>query len=153
MKRSTKITLISLTTLAILAGIGAAVMVMSDLNSRYQALGKERLEQEIKEAEKKKREEERATKEKQVAYLKEHEQEMTGYVKSQNPEITTVKFDWDSIRVVTAGNGTPQGGSKVLLIFGYANGSKLTNIKLKFAVDKENIPKIDSITSDNLNDI
>lgn len=114
-------------------------MMSTDIGSRFQ----------IYINEKKKQEEKMATKEKQVAYLKEHEQEMNEYVKSQNPKITSVTYDWDSVRVVTSGNGIPQGGSEVLLIFGYANGSKLTNIKLKFAVDKENIPKIDSITSDN----
>ncbi|MFC3932971.1 hypothetical protein ACVR0S_09730 [Streptococcus dentapri] len=153
MKKSTKITLISLATLAILAGIGGSLMVKDDFNSRFEAFVKAKREQQAKEAEKKKQEEKMTTKEKQVAYLKEHEQEMTAYIKSKNSKITTVKYDWDSVKLVDAGNGTPQGGGKVLLIFGYANGSDLTNFSLNFDVDKENMPILDSMGSDDYYDI
>lgn len=33
-------------------------------------------------------------KEKQIAFLKEHEEEMTEYVKSQNSKIYSVQYDW-----------------------------------------------------------
>ncbi|HFR3412651.1 TPA: hypothetical protein ACHU7H_002046, partial [Streptococcus suis] len=33
--------------------------------------------------------------EKQLAYLKEHEQEIIDFVKSQNPKIESVQIDWD----------------------------------------------------------
>ena len=34
-----------------------------------------------------------STKEKQLAYLKEHETEMADFVKSRNPKVTSVQFD------------------------------------------------------------
>ena len=43
-------------------------------------------------------------KQKQLAYLKEHEQEMTAYVKAHNANITQVSYDWDSIKTVVGGN-------------------------------------------------
>ncbi|WP_288599275.1 hypothetical protein [uncultured Streptococcus sp.] len=89
-------------------------------------------------------------KQKQLAYLKEHEQEMTAYVKAQNANIHQVSYDWDSIKTVVGGNGTPQGGDEILLVSGYANGSDLTNFSLNFTLDKNKIPKIDSIGSDSL---
>lgn len=95
----------------------------------------------------------RSEKEQQLDYLKKHEQEMTDYVKSQNPRIERVEYDWNSIQTVSVGNGTPQGGGEILIIFGYANGSKLTNLKLNFSMDKDKIPDIKSIGSDNLEDI
>ena len=91
-----------------------------------------------------------AIKQKQLAYLKEHEQEMTAYVKAHNANIHQVSYDWDSVRTVVGGNGTPQGGDEILLVYGYANGSDLTNFSLNFTLDENKLPKIDSIGSDNL---
>ena len=91
-----------------------------------------------------------AIKQKQLAYLKEHEQEMTAYVKAQNANIHQVSYDWDSIKTVVGGNGTPQGGDEILLVYGYANGSDLTNFSLNFTLDENKLPKIDSIGSDSL---
>lgn len=91
-----------------------------------------------------------AIKQKQLAYLKEHEQEMTAYVKAHNANIHQVSYDWDSVRTVVGGNGTPQGGDEILLVYGYANGSDLTNFSLNFTLDGNKIPKIDSIGSDSL---
>ena len=96
------------------------------------------------------KEDKEAIKQKQLAYLKEHEQEMTAYVKAHNANITQVTYDWDSIKTVVGGNGTPQGGDEILLVYGYANGSDLTNFSLNFTLDKNKMPKIDSIGSDNL---
>ena len=89
-------------------------------------------------------------KQKQLAYLKEHEQEMTAYVKAHNANITQVSYDWDSIKTVVGGNGTPQGGDEILLVYGYANGSDLTNFSLNITLDENKMPKIDSIGSDSL---
>ena len=96
------------------------------------------------------KEDKKAIKQKQLAYLKEHEQEMTAYVKAQNANIHQVSYDWDSIKTVVGGNGTPQGGDEILLVYGYANGSDLTNFSLNFTLDENKIPRIDSIGSDSL---
>ena len=96
------------------------------------------------------KEDKEAIKQKQLAYLKEHEQEMTTYVKAHNANITQVSYDWDSVRTVVGGNGTPQGGDEILLVYGYANGSDLTNFSLNFTLDENKMPKIDSIGSDSL---
>ena len=93
------------------------------------------------------KEDKEAIKKKQLNYLKEHEQEMTTYVKEHNANIHQVSYDWDSIKTVVGGNGTPQGGDEILLVYGYANESKLTNFSLNFTLDKNKIPKIDSIGS------
>ena len=96
------------------------------------------------------KEDKEAIKQKQLAYLKEHEQEMTTYVKAHNANIHQVSYDWDSVRTVVGGNGTPQGGDEILLVYGYANGSDLTNFSLNFTLDENKMPKIDSIGSDSL---
>ena len=37
-------------------------------------------------------------KEKQLAYLKEHEQEIVDFVKSQNSKVESVQIDWNDVR-------------------------------------------------------
>lgn len=96
------------------------------------------------------KEDKEAIKQKQLAYLKKHEQEMTAYVKAHNANIHQVSYDWDSVQTVVGGNGTPQGGDEILLVYGYANGSDLTNFSLNFTLDENKMPKIDSIGSDSL---
>ena len=64
------------------------------------------------------KEDKEAIKQKQLAYLKEHEQEIVDFVKSQNPKIESVQIDWDETQWGVAGNGTPQGGDEMILIFG-----------------------------------
>ena len=60
-------------------------------------------------------------KQKQLAYLKEHEQEIIDYVKTQSPKVESVQIDWDDVRWSEASNGTPQGGGKMLQIYGGFN--------------------------------
>lgn len=59
--------------------------------------------------------------EKQVAFLKKNEEEMTEFVKAQNLRVESVQFDWSSVSVVTIGNGLPQGGGERLEITGGFN--------------------------------
>ncbi|EFV96404.1 hypothetical protein HMPREF9171_2083 [Streptococcus agalactiae ATCC 13813] len=92
-------------------------------------------------------------KKEQVAYLKKYEKELTEYVKTQNPDISEIKYDWNSVRIVEASNGTPQGGEQLLLIWSYANGSELTNFTLNFTLGDNQMPNIDSVGSDNLSTI
>ena len=62
--------------------------------------------------------------EKQLAYLKEYEEEIKEFVKSQNSKIESVQIDWNQTRWEDIGNGTPQGGGEVVSIFGEFNNLK-----------------------------
>ena len=64
------------------------------------------------------KEDEETIKKKQLAYLKEHEQEIVDLVKAQNPKVESVQIYWDETQWGVAGNGTPQGGDEMILIFG-----------------------------------
>ena len=68
-----------------------------------------------------------SAKEKQLAYLKEHDNEIKEFVKSQNPKIESVQIDWDQTRWEDIGNGTPQGAGKVVSIFGGFNHLKMSD--------------------------
>ena len=67
------------------------------------------------------KEDKEAIKQKQIAYLKEHEQEIVDFVKSQNPKIESVQVNWSDIRWGEAGNGTPQGGGEIIELYGGFN--------------------------------
>lgn len=78
--------------------------------------------------------------EQQVAFLKEHETEMTAYIKSQNHKIETVEYDWDSVKVGTIGNGTPQGGGLLMSVTGTINNQEYLTFKLGIDVNNA-VPK------------
>ena len=55
-----------------------------------------------------------AQKERQIAFLKAHEKEMTEYVKKQDEKISRVAFIWNTVKQEKIGNGLPQGAGKIL---------------------------------------
>ena len=70
-------------------------------------------------------------KQKQLAYLKEHEQEIVDFVKSKSSKVESVQIYWDQTQWGAAGNGTPQGGDEMILIFGGFN----QNLESSWRVD------------------
>ena len=59
--------------------------------------------------------------EKQLAYLKKHEEEIKEFVKSQNSKIESVQIDWEQTQWNQIGNGTPQGGGDIIDVYGTFN--------------------------------
>ena len=78
---------------------------------------------------------------KQLAYLKEHEEDMADFVKSLSPKVESVQFDWDSMKVGQVGNGTPQGGGYMMTVNGRINNNKDTQFTLGFPL-KRNLNEI-----------
>ena len=78
---------------------------------------------------------------KQLAYLKEHEEDMADFVKSLSPKVESVQFDWDSMKVGQVGNGTPQGGGYMMTVNGRINNNKDTKFTLGFPL-KRNLNEI-----------
>ena len=82
-------------------------------------------------------------KKEQIAYLKEHEQEIVDFVKSQNPKVESVQVNWNSMQIEESGNGTPQGGGYNLSISGKINQLKNTKFSVDFYLEDQNsIPTI-----------
>ena len=76
-------------------------------------------------------------KEKQLAYLKEPEKDMTDFVKSLSPKVDSVQFNWDSMEVGEIGNGTPQGGGYMLTLDGRINNNKDTKFTLGIPLKRD----------------
>jgi len=47
-------------------------------------------------------------KKEQIAYLKEHEQEIVDFVKAQSPKVESVQIDWDETQMSDGGLTTPE---------------------------------------------
>ena len=81
------------------------------------------------------KEDKETIKQKQLAYLKEHEQEIVDYVKAQNPKVESVQINWDETEWGVAGNGTPQGGDEMILIFGGFNQNPESSWRVDVVVE------------------
>lgn len=98
------------------------------------------------------KEDKETIKQKQLAYLKEHEKEIVDFVKAQNPKVESVQIDWNSMQIEESGNGTPQGGGYNLSISGQINQLKNTKFSVDFYLEDQNsIPTIKKMGM--LNDI
>ena len=98
------------------------------------------------------KEDKETIKQKQLAYLKEHEKEIVDFVKAQSPKIESVQIDWNSMVIEESGNGTPQGGGYNLSISGKINQLKNTKFSVDFYLEDQNsIPTIKKMGM--LNDI
>ena len=87
----------------------------------------------------------RTSKEKQLAYLKEYEEEIKEFVKSQNSKIESVQIDWEQTQWDQIGNGTPQGGGDIIDMYGTFNNIEDSGWHVMVNVEDEKID-LDSMT-------
>ena len=62
-----------------------------------------------------------SSKEQQLEDLKKHEKEIEDFVKSQSPKVNSVQIAWDETQWDEIGNGTPQGGGEIIMVYGGFN--------------------------------
>ena len=89
-------------------------------------------------------------KQRQVDFLKKYESEITNYIKSNDPKVVRVKYDWDSVKVGDSGSFTESGFDIRLKVYG-ANNKELNGYSF-FIVPKPNVENptsIDSISGSN----
>ena len=88
---------------------------------------------------KQEKKEEQDPHEKQLAYLKKHEEEIKEFVKSQNSKIESVQIDWNETMWEEVGNGTPQGGGEVVIVEGGFNNIEGSTWQVMFRIKNEKI--------------
>ena len=82
---------------------------------------------------------------KQLAWLKEHEEEIVAWVHSRYPKVETIQFDWASLRVGPVSNGVSINGYN-LSLSGTFNNIPKTIIFVDFLMDNpDNIPQMSKI--------
>ena len=91
----------------------------------------------------------RITKEKQLDYLKKHQDEIKNFVKSQNPKIESVQVDWNQTNWEKVGNGTPWGAGEIVNVYGRFNHIEDSSWNVTFLVkDNEVVPNSMSLAND-----
>ena len=84
-------------------------------------------------------------KDKQLAWLKEHEEEIVKWVHSRYPKVETIQFDWNSLEVGPVSNGVTNNGYN-LSIQGVFNDNPKTVIIVDFLMEKnDDIPSLSRI--------
>ena len=84
-------------------------------------------------------------KDKQLAWLKEHEKEIVSWIQSRHPKITTVNFDWNTYRVGAISNGVQIVGYN-LSVKGTFNDNPDTALFIDFSLEtKDSIPEMVNI--------
>ena len=85
---------------------------------------------------------------KQLAYLKEHEEDIKEFVKSLNPRVESVQIDWKQTQWDKVGNGTPQGGGYILILDGKVNNNEKTEFTIGFPLEynRNSIPNSKKIS-------
>ena len=82
---------------------------------------------------------------KQLAYLKAHEKEIVAWVKSHYPQVNSIQFDWDSVKVRAVSNGVMNIGYN-LSVKGTINEIPETVILVDFLMEKkEDVPNMSQI--------
>lgn len=141
MKKHTKIILLTVTSIIALFSIEGCTIKSKEQTKQAQTVTSSTT-----------KEDKETIKQKQLAYLKEHEQEIVDFVKAQNPKVESVQIDWNSMQIEESGNGTPQGGGYNLSISGQINQLENTKFSVDFYLEDQNsIPTIKKMGM--LNDI
>ena len=82
---------------------------------------------------------------KQLAWLKEHEKQIVAWIQSRHPKITTVNFDWNTYRVGAISNGVQIVGYN-LSVKGTFNDNPDTALFIDFSLEtKDSIPEMVNI--------
>ena len=88
-------------------------------------------------------------KDKQLAWLKEHEKQIVAWIQSRHPKITTVNFDWNTYRVGAISNGVQIVGYN-LSVKGTFNDNPETVLVIDFSLSNEDsIPNMKDIGMNN----
>ena len=83
------------------------------------------------------KEDKETIKQKQLVYLKEHEEEIVDFVKSKSSKVESVQIYWDETQWIDGGNGTPQGGDEIIEIFGTVNQLEDSGWRVDVVLDSD----------------
>ena len=82
---------------------------------------------------------------KQLAWLKAHEEEIVKWVHSRYPKVETIQFNWDTLEVIAGSNGVAIIGYN-LSVYGVFNDNPKTIIFVDFLMEKnDDIPSLSRI--------
>ena len=81
-------------------------------------------------------------KKEQVAYFKEHEQEIVDFVKAQNPKVESVQIDWDQTQWSDGGLTTPE---YYMNVYGGINHIEESSWGVDIPINEDNTLNLDEM--------
>ena len=99
MKKRMKIIIATVTSIVALISLGGCAMTQKESNKQ---------DKKITSSKKAIKDDKEAIKQKQLAYLKEHEQEIIDLVKAQSPKVESVQIDWEETQWSDGGLTNPE---------------------------------------------
>ena len=99
MKKQTKIIIATVTSIVALISLGGCAMTQKESNKQ---------DKKVTSTKKDIADDKEAIKQKQLAYLKKHEQEIIDLVKAQSPKVESVQIDWEETQWSDGGLTNPE---------------------------------------------
>lgn len=81
-------------------------------------------------------------KKEQIAYLKEHEQEIVDFVKAQSPKVESVQIDWDQTQWGDGGLTTPE---YYMSVYGRINHIEESGWRVDIPINDDNTLNLDEM--------
>ena len=88
------------------------------------------------------KEDKRAIKQKQLAYIKEHEKEIVDFVKAQNSKVESVQIDWDQTQWGDGGLTTPE---YYMSVYGRINNIEESGWGVDIPINDDNTLNLDEM--------
>ena len=133
MGKRTKIIITTITSIVALVSIGGCAMTQKESNKQ---------DKEVTSSKKAIKDDEEIIKQNQLAYLKEHEQEIIDFVKSQSPKIESVQIDWEETQWSDGGLTNPE---YYINVFGRINNIEESGWGVDIPINDNNTLNIDEM--------
>ena len=133
MKKRTKIIIAVITSIVALVSIGGCAMTQKESNKQ---------DKKVASSKKAIKDDKEAIKQKQLAYLKKHEQEIIDLVKAQSPKVESVQIDWEETQWSDGGLTNPE---YYINVFGRINNIEESGWGVDIPINDDNTVNIDDM--------
>ncbi len=133
MKKRTKIILVTVTSIVVLVSLGGCAMTQKESNKQ---------DKEVTSSKKAIKDDKEAIKQKQLAYLKKHEQEIIDLVKAQSQKVESVQIDWEETQWSDGGLTNPE---YYINVFGRINNIEESGWGVDIPINDDNTLNMDEM--------
>ena len=133
MKKQTKIIIATVTSIVALISLGGCAMTQKESNKQ---------DKKVTSTKKDIADDKEAVNQKQLAYLKKHEQEIIDLVKAQNSKVESVQIDWDHTQWSDGGLTTPE---YYMNVYGGINNIEESSWGVDIPINEDNTLNLDEM--------
>ena len=133
MKKQTKIIIATVTSIVALISLGGCAMTQKESNKQ---------DKKVTSTKKDIADDKEAVNQKQLAYLKKHEQEIIDLVKAQSPKVESVQIDWEETQWSDGGLTNPE---YYINVFGRINNIEESGWGVDIPINDDNTLNMDEM--------